>query len=104
MKEQYIKQADFNDWLTLPLIKTFIEILEQQAKDIFELANQITYRNYIKKELDINAVKAYAKLDGMQTVLSLIEQCQNDVAEERDIEGEKVIIYPIINELIENLK
>jgi len=101
MQETYIKQADFKDWLTLPLTKTFIKILTNQKEQYLNRANNITAQEYFKKGLNETATILYGKADGVQTVLQLMEDCKEDTQLTRTINNEEVAIYPVINELFE---
>lgn len=108
MKDLTNLKADFRDWLTLPLTKTFMDILTAQKQTHLDFANHAAFKSYYKKELSEQATLAYGKVDGIDTILSLMETCKyeepvteitksNDPAKER----EEVITYPIIDALFQ---
>ena len=95
------KQADFRDWLSLPLTQTFIDILLAEQEKIYQGANQYTFKNYHKKELDQTAVSLYGKVDGMGTVLSILETCKEEEPVIEIIDGQEVKTYPTIDGLFQ---
>jgi len=102
MKDLTNLKTDFRDWLTLPLTKTFIQLLEAEEAKLYKGANQYTFANYHKKELDPTAVTAYGKIDGIQAVLSILEACKEDEPEMvKNEDGEEITTYPTIDALFE---
>jgi len=71
-------KADFKDWLTHPLTKVFVQILERQKEDHLNYANEATFKSYYKKEINEHAILAYGKADGISVVLGIIDSCKSD--------------------------
>ena len=110
MKDLTNLKTDFRDWITLPLTKTFIQLLEAEKAKLYKGANQYTYVNYHKKELDPTAVTAYGKVDGISAVLSILKACQEEGPETildekgvtiKDEDGKEILTYPTIDALFE---
>lgn len=101
MKDLTSLKTDFRDWLTLPMTKTFIELLIAEQDKLYKGANQYTFKNYHKKELDKIAVTTYGKVDGIRSVIAILETCKEEEPEITIIEGKEVKTYPTINGLFE---
>ena len=101
MKDLTSLKTDFRDWLTLPITKTFVEILTSRMETMLDHANQSTYQTYYKKELSDQVTLAYGKADGIQTILSLMEDCKDDKPETKTINGEEITTYPTIDDLFQ---
>jgi len=101
MKELETLKADFRDWLTLPLTKTFVKIISAQKQNHIDFANQASYQSYYKKETSEQSTLAYGKADGIDTILSLMETCKEEEPQTTTINGEEVKTYPTIDALFE---
>ena len=99
MKDFENLKADFRDWLTLPLTKTFIDITSKEYQRHISYANTATFESYYKKELSEQATLAYGKADGIATIMKLMEICKDEEPETKNIDGKEVITYPTIDVL-----
>lgn len=71
---------DFVDWLDHPLTKKFVEILEVQKSDLLAEANELSFKNYHKRdreEIRDAITLRYGKADGIATILSFMANCKD---------------------------
>jgi len=94
-------EKDFKDWLSLPLTKTFVELLTTQKERLVNYANNESFQSYHKKQISEQATLAYGKADGISTILGLIESCSEDELETQLLEGESITNYPTIHSLFQ---
>jgi len=101
MKDSTTLKSDFRDWLTLPLTKTFVQILTAQQQKFLEYANKASFLSYHKKEISDQATTAYGKADGIQTALNLMEIIKDEEPVKETKDGEEIITYPITDDLFQ---
>jgi len=101
MKDLTNLKTDFRDWLTLPITKTFTQLLLAEQEKLLDWANQSTFHNYHKKELPPEVVSIYGKVDGIASVLSMMEQCKEEAPITTVIDDEEVLTYPTIDDLFQ---
>lgn len=101
LKDVNILYADFKDWLTHPLTKVFITALDQRKDEFINRASALASKDYHKKEINDTVTLLYGKADGINTILSMMEDCQEDDIAIAEIDNKKVSTYHTIHELLQ---
>lgn len=80
MTEEDLKRTkeDFRDWLSHPLTELFVKILDGLREEYRSDALDQVYNEYYKKEINDAAMVLFGKADGLDTLLSMLEDCKTD--------------------------
>lgn len=80
MTEEELKRTkeDFRDWLSHPLTELFVKILDAMREDYRKNAFDQVYNEYYKKEINDAAMVLFGKADGIDTLMSMLEDCKTE--------------------------
>lgn len=85
-------------WLEHPYTQLFKKALENKRKGLYQEACEYTYQAYFRNDKSETATLYFGKVDGFDTILGLLERCQEQIREEN--KNPEQATYDDIEELL----
>ena len=77
-----IEKEEFKTWLQHPCTKLFEDILQKKRDEYWGSATERAYHGYYQNEKDPRVTLLFGKVDGFDTVLGVLKDCQDQVQQE----------------------